>query len=721
MQPDATVASLETASYGEMVNVLKAKRLPPTLLVAALDPVFGTSEQHRKHFICAALSVYGSGDDFRSCATEMIKWAGDRTSIERRLVLRSILETTPNCDKSLVFSTICRFPRTRATQFMKDYNAAGGDFEDILRWIQLVGRRCREEYQSAPSIASGHAILDSSDTVTISGDFRIAGNLLEDIWDGITGVVDFVLEVPGRLARQASRFLSWSLDELREFYEGLIRGGKLVVEILDEVVQTTYRASSHLIGGLLHYGIEVYELMEDAAVRSYWKLRRVVNGIVQMHKSAVEILSTVIQIAEEVGEDIWRSTITAVRFAMRAAGAGVEWIRETVEWLANQGTEIAEQFFRTWEELGAPLKDLYEAGVGLAEGVWEVVGEVTAKIGNSINYAWHFVKKDLGGVVAAFIRGVGKASGSVLDFLRWSLVETVDVAVKVVLAIKSVSFTIADMMEKIVREPSEAVEIFVSAIRAVGVTLEETFEAVVKSGVSRLVRSIVTALVNIKTSIGDILTAAWNATKGLIGTVVGILFMLLGTYRPMTREEIADAKELFGDAIDYSSVGLATEGTLHDIIFAIQDFVNDNEESRAFVTNTLINFDPKDGIKRHTLMHELTHVWQFEQDGARYMIEAVGDGAWGEGYNYGYDEPANDPHSVTIDIDYGGNQERYKRGEITGEGAQDKLKAAGGNLQAFNREQQAQILMHYFVRRVLLQYSGSDLAAWLPYKRYVAA
>ena len=721
MQTDATVASLKTASFDEMVNALKAKRLPPSHLVAALDPVFGESEQHRQHFVRAALFVCGSEDDFRSYATEMIKWAGGRSSVDRRLVLRSIFATTPTFDKSYVFSTICRFPRTRATQYVRDYNAAGGEFEEIARWIQLVGQRCREEYEKAPSIASEHGIMESSGPMTITGGFQIAGNNFEDIWDGIVGVVDFFLEAPERIARHASRFLSWSLDGLRDFYEGLIRGGMAVVDILDQIVQTTYRASSHLIGGLLHYGIEVYKLMEDAASRSYWQLRRVVNGIVAAHKSAIGIFTSVVLLAEEIGDDIWRSTITAVRFAMRATSASVEWIGETVNWLANEGAEIAERFFRTWEELGAPLKDLYEAGLDLTVEVWEIVGEVTAKIGNSINYVWHFVKKDLGEVVAAFIRGIARAGESVLDFLRWSLVETVDVAVKVISAIRSVSYTIADMMIKIVKEPNEAVQIFVTAIRAIGVTLEETFKAVVTSGAARLLQLIVTALVSIETSTKEILTAAWNATKGLIGTVVGILFMLIGTYRPMTRAEIADAKEVFGNAIDYSQVGLATEGTLHDIIFAIQDFVNDNEESRAFVTNTLINFDPNDGIKRHTLMHELTHVWQFEQDGARYMIEAVSDSAWGDGYNYGYDQPANDPHSVTIEIDYNSNRSEYKRGEITGEGAQDSLKARGGNLLAFNREQQAQILMHYFVRRVLLGYSDRDVAAWLPYKRVVAA
>jgi len=76
------------------------------------------------------------------------------------------------------------------------------------------------------------------------------------------------------------------------------------------------------------------------------------------------------------------------------------------------------------------------------------------------------------------------------------------------------------------------------------------------------------------------------------------------------------------------------------------------------------------------------------------MVEALEAQASGEGYNYGYTDSE------------------------TGEGAQDRLNAAAGNFSAFNREQQAQIIMHYFVRRYE---KALDYTAWQPYANIVHA
>ena len=54
----------------------------------------------------------------------------------------------------------------------------------------------------------------------------------------------------------------------------------------------------------------------------------------------------------------------------------------------------------------------------------------------------------------------------------------------------------------------------------------------------------------------------------------------------------------------------------------------------------------------------------------------------------------------------------------TGAGAEDKLNAANGDFSQFNREQQAQIVMHYYVRKFV---SSLDFTAWQPYADLVHA
>ena len=115
---------------------------------------------------------------------------------------------------------------------------------------------------------------------------------------------------------------------------------------------------------------------------------------------------------------------------------------------------------------------------------------------------------------------------------------------------------------------------------------------------------------------------------------------------------------------------------------------------RAFTTMFLINFASWDKLAIPTLIHELTHVWQGYAVGPVYMVEALEAQASGEGYNYGYTDSE------------------------TGDGAQDELNAAAGNFNAFNREQEAQIIQHYYVRRFLKML---DFASWQPYADVVHA
>jgi len=108
----------------------------------------------------------------------------------------------------------------------------------------------------------------------------------------------------------------------------------------------------------------------------------------------------------------------------------------------------------------------------------------------------------------------------------------------------------------------------------------------------------------------------------------------------------------------------------------------------------LINFASWADVTIDTLIHEMTHVWQGIQVGPLYMVQALEAQSTPESYNYGYTDAT------------------------TGAGAEDKLNAANGDFSQFNREQQAQIVMHYYVRKFV---SSLDFTAWQPYADLVHA
>jgi hypothetical protein len=165
-----------------------------------------------------------------------------------------------------------------------------------------------------------------------------------------------------------------------------------------------------------------------------------------------------------------------------------------------------------------------------------------------------------------------------------------------------------------------------------------------------------------------------------------------GAYRALTSIERTEASGVFGASIDLDKVKLAVKSLPVDLVETLNG-------GRTFTTMYLINFASWDKISLDTLIHELTHVWQGLQEGPVYMVEALEAQLIGAGYNYGYDETAD--------------------GKQFGNGGEGELAAAGGNLAAFNPEQQAQVIMHYHARKTAAP--PFDVTAWQPYANAVFA
>jgi hypothetical protein len=221
----------------------------------------------------------------------------------------------------------------------------------------------------------------------------------------------------------------------------------------------------------------------------------------------------------------------------------------------------------------------------------------------------------------------------------------------------------------------------------------------------------------------DILDAALEAAGAAVGAAISILLSMLADYRPMTAQEKAEAHLVFEDALDYDHIYFSVDDIMNDIIFGIQDHLNGNPQSRAFVTDSLVNFDVDDGLRRSTMIHELTHVWQYQTSGSQYLADAVyaqatGDGVGDSGYNYGYDESAA---SVTVPSDWAGGTETENGGSLMGVDGEDDLTAANGDFDTFNPEMQAQIVMHWYVRKILLNQSDAEVAPWRTYVDLVRA
>lgn len=156
--------------------------------------------------------------------------------------------------------------------------------------------------------------------------------------------------------------------------------------------------------------------------------------------------------------------------------------------------------------------------------------------------------------------------------------------------------------------------------------------------------------------------------------------------RSLTSEEKAIAKSVFGDSINLDLVRIDEQARS---VHAAKE-VDNGEINRPFTTfHTINTWGP---IDRSTLIHELTHVWQYEQDGAIYIPQALQGQHSDTGYSY------------TIQ-------------------ALENHRAANQGLTVdFNREQQAQIIEDYYAKRESgnLQ-QESELASYTFFVREVSS
>ena len=191
--------------------------------------------------------------------------------------------------------------------------------------------------------------------------------------------------------------------------------------------------------------------------------------------------------------------------------------------------------------------------------------------------------------------------------------------------------------------------------------------------------------------------AAW--TGRLIAKLLdlvgfGEIADLLGEILKMnTRElsggEISEAHKVFGDTIDYGQVRVDE----YSLISTISALFSGGGGMGVTLFHT-INFNkvitPTAGSQdMGWLIHEMTHVWQYEHVGSQYLGEAIHAQAT-TGYQYG---------TSTRYTDDGNGAFLAER------------RSQGATFASFNREQQGDITEHYYLRRT----NGLDTTDWQPY------
>jgi hypothetical protein len=252
--------------------------------------------------------------------------------------------------------------------------------------------------------------------------------------------------------------------------------------------------------------------------------------------------------------------------------------------------------------------------------------------------------------------------------------------------------TLANLVTETLKHPSSALRNLLEAAQSAGQTLKDAVNAGLMQPLKDAQKKVLDTLKALGSSALDILKAAAEISLSALATAFTLILEWLGDYRPLDASERTALGTIFGKSIDLDTVNIAVLSPPVDLI----EWVNDQ---RAFTTMRLINFASWKEVDKPTLVHESTHIWQNLQVGPLYMIEALEAQESKEGYNYGFDDS--------------------KQGKRRGDGADTSLDNAGGNFNSFNREQQAEIIQHYYVRRYVDNLDPKQYEAWVPYAQKV--
>jgi len=530
-----------------------------------------------------------------------------------------------------------------------------------------------------------------------------------------------LLELGRNLRNMVREMLQHGIDALSELIAIALELGTSLAEFISYGLSWTYQQAARLVDGMIRAGIAAAEILTELGEATYFKFRRFINAIYHALPDGVkQVLDWVLESVGTAASVLWRKALLALRFA----GAMIE---KALDWAADKGGEIFTLITNAWRSIGESLTRIYQWGINVAasirDSVLALIGEAASRLKLSISFLLLFVKTNLFSGLRSVARGLATIAGAITGLVAFIATRTVDLAVEIVTGILDAGIEIAALLAEAATRPDQAFDKILDALRVIGRLPGEILANAAEAG-SDILEKTTQKLYKMGEGAMEILEGAAEIGGGALGTVISTLMAMLASYRPMTPEERMDAELVFGDRLDLDKIYLSTESLTNDIIFSIQSKFN-NGSTRPFVTNTLINFRPSEGIRRHTLIHELMHVWQALVDGPLYLSEAIHAQTLGDGYNYGYESDYDDPIDcsaglcVTIPTDHAGGTVTLSRGDGIGFGAESALTAANNDLNSFNPEQQAQVIMHYFVRRHLLNQNADEFNAWLPYAEFV--
>ena len=652
-------------------------------------------------------SLLGAADrplaDRLADAGELVHWASaPAAQAQRRSLIAGFREA--GADLVLVHH-MAQLPREQTAAFVKQYLGEGGSLIPILQWLGIAGNVLRAPRAAAAARAAWtvvprgrgqRGLFDKfADGLAKFGNGVIDGvkKVGSGVVDAAGSLVDAVIGAGKTLADAVGDALNWTVDQLTDLVGALLKAGRQVGEILAAAAAKSLDQLRKYVEAVLAAGRSVGDVLGWAVTQAADRAAAVVGKLLALGRSILDLLKTVLALGRNAMVAVARALLASANkpgeLIAALAGQSLALAQAVLDALLAVGQSLASLLVEVAKQAAATVQLLVEALLALGTTLGDLLLEAARAAGQTLRIvvqaalAIGRTLTQLLSAAAALAAGTAKQIVEVLLALGKSLAEIVAAATNLALAaIKAVFGALLALGKKVVEILVALTNRSLSALRAalegllaMGVSLVMLVGDILSGVEQAFHRSFFEGLVALGKTPLQLMKAAIEARASLALLGFGAVLELCGGYRPLDKKtELPDATKVFGAAVQLDRVKLGFAALPEDVI----RFVN-IELPRAFTTMYLINFGPGADHDMQTIIHELGHVWQGSQQGPLYMTRAL-EAQWAAGFTHLF-------HKGTYD-----DSASYR---VTAAA----LAANGGNLAAFNPEQQATIIEFFWIQR----------------------
>jgi hypothetical protein len=693
------------ASRGTRRTVRAAKApgpIAPVRISTDFTSAFVKSPGQAERLTTDLLNSSRPGKDRLAESGELLHFVSASGNLQQRRTLIAGFRKA-GADLALVHH-MATLPREQTAVFMKEYLEDGGSLDAVLQWLGIAGavQRGTKGAASSPTRVAGRWASPRkrpARRMATRGLFDWVGDVVDGvkkigkaIGNAVDSVVDSIVKAGKSIAQAIGAAVNWTVAQVTDLVEALISAGKRVADILGAAVTKGIEQLKKFVEAVLAAGRAIGEVLSWAVGQAVATVNAVVAKLLQLGRRVLDIMKAVLALG--------RTALVAIVKALLAAGRR---LADLIAALAAESITVVKAIVDALLAAGQALRSILTEAAKLAAAACRNIVGVLMELGKSLVDLLREAAAVVGGTLRSIMQallGLGRTITQILVAAAGLAAATVKSIVQTLLALgKSLADIVAAVAGQalavvraaftaLVAAGRKVVEILVALGGRAVSALRTAMEALLAMGVSlaSLVKDIVTGvgeafrrgffegLVALGKAPLQLLKAAAEAGVSVLLLAFAVVLEMCGGYRALTPAETAEARKVFGNAIDLSRVKLGFAKLPADVL----RFVN-VELPRAFTTMYLLNFGPGAKVDMQTIIHELAHVWQGVQEGPLYMtraleaqIEAGLDALFHKGK---YDDSA--AYRVT----------------------DAALAANGGDLKKFNPEQQATIIEFYWIRK----------------------